>query len=624
MPINPGLQFPRLYKPERAEELLTEPSLGKLMLGFTVALHMPVALEDRTKRYDLFGNPKEHFCEFCCTIRSDEFGLEKECWEWDKKVARILLGDQQEEYPGQLMEFRRPFKCHAKMIDLAEVIHVAGRRFAVLHGGQVRPTDTDWQSKMRKRLQELLPDRKEEIDKLVSLVEKMSPDAKLELRDKAFREFAHEMETLLEELYQQRRAASEEGLLKAVLEALTSGDVADWPSWWSQVDQLMTNLNIVCGLLRVALFVGSSSQRTFELELRAAYQKEKWGKARVNVGPYWQVIRHKPFLVTDQTWSKSFRKSISIGSDEPCALTAFTCRTGTPADDVPGVLVWVGKEVETLGMLEFLGKLATEISRAVTMVCNILEVHEIRQKSSAAAAYGAHDVKSPLHAAFQTAERIQYALTRLRINDPELNADANSLIAALEETKDKATALEKLPLRDLKIQCVFNSLDIIPVIDRTISIARRLEEDRGITVTWVERPSRPVVINADKDYLSTAFHAIFDNAVKYSFERKEVRVFGTIEESQFVLRVSNFGVGIPPEEEFRLFEFSKRARIEDTYRGRQRGGTGLGLAITYRIIKAHGGDLTLTSVQSEGSKSKDDYLSCEVSAYIRLPLRITS
>jgi len=622
MPINPGLQFPRLYNPETVAELLTEKILGKLMLGFTAALYMPVALGDRTNRYDLFGNPKDHFCEFCRTIRSEKFGLDDKCKEWDKKVADILLGEKPEEYPGQLKKFEKLFLCHAKMIDVAELIHLAGRRFAVLHGGQVKPTDSNWRKEMKNRLKELLPNRAEdEIDELLSLVENMPQDSKLLQRDKAFREFARELETVLELSYQQRRAATEESILKAVLESLTYEAIADWQTWWSQLDQVLTKLCVACKLSRIAFLVGKSSKSPFEVGLKSASsQREIWGGAEVKVGSYWEVIRHKPMLVETQTWSKAFRDCLSISSDEPCALTTFTCRVGTPASSMPGVVVWIGAEVKTQGMLEFLGKLTTEISRNVTMVCNKLELYDVREKSSAAAAYGAHDVIFPLHAAFQLAERNRRALTRLKIQDPEMITDADELNAALREAGRKAEPIEKLPLRDLNIQCVFQSIDVIPVIDRTISLAQRVGEDRGISVKWVKRPTEPVIINADEAYLSTAFHTIFDNAVKYSFDQKEVRVFGTIEESQFVLRVSNFGVGIPPEEEFSLFEFGERAEIEDDYRGKTRRGAGLGLAISYRIIKAHGGDIYLRSVPSEDRMPKNDYLSYEVSAYIHLPL----
>jgi signal transduction histidine kinase len=234
-------------------------------------------------------------------------------------------------------------------------------------------------------------------------------------------------------------------------------------------------------------------------------------------------------------------------------------------------------------------------------------------------------VKFPLHAAFQLAERIRHSLIRLKTweQDPQIIADVDALVAALEETKKKATPREKLPLRDLNIQCIFQPFDVIPVVERTLSLAQALGENRGISVRWVQRPSSPVFINGDEAYLSTALHAIFDNAVKYSFDTKEVRIFGKVQGSEFELRVSNFGVGIPPEEQFRLFEFGERAKIEDDYKGSKREGAGLGLAITYRIIQAHRGDLHLKSVPSKGGISHDNYLSHEVSAYIRLPICVT-
>ncbi len=625
MPVNPELKFPCLYKPETAEELLTEPILGKLMLGFTSALGMPVALEDRTKkRYDLFGKPKEHFCKFCSTIRSDKFGLEQACFEWDKKVADVLLGDRPEEYPGQIEEFSKLFKCHMKMIDLAEVIYLGGRRFAVLHGGQIKPTAQKWRLEMENRLTELLFGcTEEEIKELLSLVEDMPPQKNTPSEcDKEFRKFARELETVFEQSYQHRRAASEESLLKAVLESLMDGAITDWQTWWNQLNYVLSELCAACRLSRIAFFVGKDKANPFELELRASSKEDKRGECRIKVGSYWEVIRYKSIIVENQNWSKELRELLSIEPNERCVISASTCRVGTPANLFPSVMVWIGDEIMTPDTPQFLGKLATEISRILTMVCNRIELSDVISKSSAAAAYGAHDVKFPLHAAFQLAERNRHALTRLKIQDPEVINDADMLIAALEEAKNKnkATPLEKMPLRGLNIQCVLHPLDVIPLIDKAISIALTLGENRGINVKWGEKPLNPVIINADKDYLSTAIHAIFDNAVKYSFDNREVRVFGCVENGKFNLRVSDFGVGIPQEKELTLFEFGERAEVENFYNGKERKGKGLGLAFAYRIINAHSGYIYLMSTPSAKERFPNGDLYHEVSAHIQLPL----
>ena len=134
--------LPPLYRPSTAGELLTPQTISKLMLGFTAGLEfMAIAMEEVSgERYDLWGEPERYWCGFCKHLRRD-LNKEQLCFEWDRRVAEILLGKKAEDYPGQAERFKNVFQCHAGMLDLAEVIQVAGQSLAVLHGGQLVPKD---------------------------------------------------------------------------------------------------------------------------------------------------------------------------------------------------------------------------------------------------------------------------------------------------------------------------------------------------------------------------------------------------------------------------------------------------------------------------------------------------
>jgi signal transduction histidine kinase/ligand-binding sensor protein len=620
MSTTPSLRFPRLYKPETAEELLTRPILGKLMLGFAAALRMAVAMQDRRgNRYELFGHPEEHFCPFCRKIRLD-YRLEEKCKQWDSQVANGLLEDCADKRAEATRRYGEPFLCHAGMVDFAEPILLEGRLFALLHGGQVRPDYSGWKEEMRRRLTSLFPQQEQVVQLLVGLAEQMPPETDLKGRHNTFRAFAREVEDLLGQVYQQRRAASEESLLKAVLEALTEKPVAAWRTLWDSLGQIMAGITMACDASRMILLLSSPGRPTFELEEKARSTPGPGSPICLNIGPYWQAIRHRPVLLTEQSWARQLRETVGLGAEEPCALATFQCKAEAPDTQSPGVLLCVGPEVSTPSVLAFLARLADEIGRCITAVSNSFQVKDVLEKSSAAAAYGVHDVKFPLHAAFGLAERICYGMKRANVQDAELLAQARQLVSSLDEAKKKTKPMEKLPLRDLVVECLLQRQDVLLLVDRTIELARNLRPNKNVGVSWVERPASAVFINADEPYLSTALHAIFENAVKYSFADKQVRVSMKLEGDWFVLRISDYGVGIPPETELRLFEFAVRAQVEETHKRDDRSGAGRGLAIAKRIIQAHHGDLWLTSTPTKGSSSPDDYLHHEVSAYIKLPL----
>lgn len=613
--------FPPLYYPNSVGELLTQPILGKLMLGFTTVLRVPVSLEDRGQRYDLFGEPYHYFCEFCRCLRQD-YGLEDKCLRCDKHVAKVLLGEEQEAYPGERKEFAGPFHCHCGMIEMAEVIRLGGRPFAVLHGGQLRPAEPGWQKKMEASLSTLLQGDEEKIRKLIDIAAAM-PCTDVQQKHKDFLIFAQEVEEVLENAYAWRRAASEEALLKRVVEALADAPLSGWPAWWAELGRVLAGLALGCKLDRIAFLMGHKPDNRFDLECRSASPSDGWAERHVLVGAFWEAIRHKPVLVREQTWAKAFRQVLGIDPSSPCVIVTTQCRGGNPCTNYPALLIGVGSEVTATGMPALLGKLAEEIGKRITMTSGIFEIDYMREATAAANAYAAHDVKFPLHAAFGLAEWLMHNLVRLGVQqqEPEVLEKAHKLVYALQEVRRRAQPMERLPFREMTVECQLSRLSILPLVDQAMSLATELASANGVSVLWILRPQADVWVDADGPYLSAALHAVFENAVKYSFDRKEVRIRAVLVDNRFVLRISNYGVGIPPDRMLDMFNFGKRGQVEDTFRGRQRQGAGLGLAITKRIIAAHNGTV---SIQSRSSKNvppdEDDYRNHEVIVTIQLPL----
>jgi two-component system sensor histidine kinase SenX3 len=101
-----------------------------------------------------------------------------------------------------------------------------------------------------------------------------------------------------------------------------------------------------------------------------------------------------------------------------------------------------------------------------------------------------------------------------------------------------------------------------------------------------------------EDQLVTALRNLIANAISYSKPQTRVAV-GTSERDGIVnITVSDQGIGIPPGELERVFERFYRI---DPARSRITGGTGLGLAIVKHVCNNHGGDVTVWSVEGEGS-----------------------
>jgi two-component system sensor histidine kinase SenX3 len=102
----------------------------------------------------------------------------------------------------------------------------------------------------------------------------------------------------------------------------------------------------------------------------------------------------------------------------------------------------------------------------------------------------------------------------------------------------------------------------------------------------------------DRRQVVSAIANLIDNAVKYSEPGSVVAVTAAVERDHLVLTVTDAGIGIPRGDLERIFERFYRV---DHARSRDTGGTGLGLSIVRHVAQAHGGEVTVESIEGQGS-----------------------
>jgi two-component system sensor histidine kinase SenX3 len=107
-----------------------------------------------------------------------------------------------------------------------------------------------------------------------------------------------------------------------------------------------------------------------------------------------------------------------------------------------------------------------------------------------------------------------------------------------------------------------------------------------------------IYVMANRRDLSSAMANLVDNAIKYSEPGGAVYLSGGRRGPRACLWVRDEGVGIPRRDQERIFERFYRV---DRARSRWTGGTGLGLAIVRHVAAYHGGDVSVDSLEGEGS-----------------------
>ena len=141
-----------------------------------------------------------------------------------------------------------------------------------------------------------------------------------------------------------------------------------------------------------------------------------------------------------------------------------------------------------------------------------------------------------------------------------------------------------------------NAVEIDKVINDAIDAVQLLADLHSIEIIQVNAPDVKIV--GDEYQLVMAIRNLLSNAITFSPVNSRITVGANLKNGVVEITVSDQGIGISLENQSRIFERFYRV---DPARSRTTGGTGLGLAIVKHVCENHGGEVSLWSVQGQGS-----------------------
>ncbi|NNU95289.1 ATP-binding protein [Anoxybacillus sp. EFIL] len=137
--------------------------------------------------------------------------------------------------------------------------------------------------------------------------------------------------------------------------------------------------------------------------------------------------------------------------------------------------------------------------------------------------------------------------------------------------------------------------DVVAIIE---SVIETQKVNTTIHQFHVQKETNKTTVLGDRDKLAQVFTNLISNAIKYSPEGGNITVRIYERGNRLCVDVQDEGLGIPEEAIPNLF--TKFYRVDNSDR-RRIGGTGLGLAIVKEIVKAHEGEVSVTSELKKGS-----------------------
>lgn len=204
----------------------------------------------------------------------------------------------------------------------------------------------------------------------------------------------------------------------------------------------------------------------------------------------------------------------------------------------------------------------------------------------------AHDLRNPL-AAIRT-------LAMMMEEDKNIDADNQENLQMIKTSCDKATSI----INDL-IETASNDKDSvfdIEEVELNQYLLRIVDEwaknKAGPSNILYYGTDKPIFTHINMEKMQRVMDNLISNAIKFSGESERVEVRLHEAGGQVYIDVKDFGMGIPESILPYIFDrFSRASR-----RGlRGEESVGLGLSIVKQIVEKHGGEITVTSAEREGT-----------------------
>ena len=202
-----------------------------------------------------------------------------------------------------------------------------------------------------------------------------------------------------------------------------------------------------------------------------------------------------------------------------------------------------------------------------------------------------HELRTPLTAISGWGETL--------LSDDTLSQQTRrGMLIILREAKRLTGMVEELleftRMQDGRFTLSVEKADILAEFEDTVFMYGSRLKQEGITLEYEPSDDEIPEIPCDVARMRQVFLNILDNAAKHGGDGKRIVASIAHEAGSVVVRIRDFGPGIPDEElphvKMKFYKGSSKAR-----------GSGIGLAVCEEIVSMHGGSLTLENADGGGT-----------------------
>jgi len=244
-------------------------------------------------------------------------------------------------------------------------------------------------------------------------------------------------------------------------------------------------------------------------------------------------------------------------------------------------------------------------ARAAPAIENALLFQELQALNSAKddwLSVASHELKTPLTPLQLNLQLMQRRLKRGESVGMELIDRSLGQVKVLIRLIDDLLEVSRLELGQLKLH--LEKLELVPLVERVRLKMAETSKVHVLTLTYTLPPEMTELwVETDPHQLEQVLEHVIQNAIKYSPEGGAVQIAIYPQQIQqtphAVIRVEDQGVGIPEDEQHRLFQrYFRASNVSE----RNYQGLGLGLWVSHELITRMKGRIWADSAEGKGSQ----------------------
>ena len=226
---------------------------------------------------------------------------------------------------------------------------------------------------------------------------------------------------------------------------------------------------------------------------------------------------------------------------------------------------------------------------AVALFIDVTQIERLEEIRRNFVSDFSHEVRTPLTGLRSAVESFELAGEHMTAEeDQQLRRIMTRQLRRIERLVDDLAELSSIESGALRLEK--SDVDLLELV-------RDLCEDFGDRARF-DVAGETVHVMADSDRIQQAFSNLIDNAIKYGGDRMPIDISVCNERDFGVVRITDHGEGLSPEEQERIF---RRFYRVDKSRSQEIAGSGLGLAITKHLVLLHNGTIEVESELGRGA-----------------------